>query len=136
MISQFFSTEVGALVYLVLLAAFADFIVGVWTALRDGTFQISAVGAFLRKHIVGRVMPVFGLLGLGYLAGLVPTPAGLGQFAPAVFTLAGTAAALIYVAETFGAILEDLRRPTPAPLTPTEAAVEAKAATVNEVPQD
>lgn len=135
-LTAFFNTELGALVYLVLLAAFADLVVGVWAAVRDHTFELSAVAAFLRKHILGRVAPIFGLLAMGYLAGLVPTPEGLGQFAPAVFTLAGHAAALLYIAETFGSILESLRKEPPIALTPEEVAAGVHLLTVKNVPQD
>lgn len=118
-IAEFFASPVGALVYLTLLAAAADFVVGVWAAFTSGTFALDEVAAFLRVHIVGRVLPIFGLLLLGYLVGLVPTPEGLAAFAPTLFTAAGTAAALIYIAETFGSILASLKaasnksQPTP-----------------------
>ena len=109
-IADFFSTPTGALVYLVLLATAADLVVGVWAAFKSNTFALDEVAAFLRSLVVGRVLPIFGLLLLGYLVGLVPTPEGLGQYAPALFTGAGTIAAVLYVGETFGSILVSLKQ--------------------------
>lgn len=120
MLVQFFQSEVGSLVYLTLLAAFANFAFGVWAALRDGTFELGAIGAFIRKDILGRVTPAFGLLGLGFLVGLTPNPPGLAAFAPVVFTGAGSAVAVIYIAEIFGRILEKLRPEPPIVLTAAE----------------
>jgi hypothetical protein len=136
MLTAFFQTEVGSLVYLTLLAAFANFAFGLWAALRDGTFQLSAVAAFIRKDILGRVTPIFGLLSLGFLVGLTPNPPGLAAYAPVVFTLAGSAIAVIYIAEIFGRILEKLRPEPPIVLTAEEKAAGVQVLSANTVPQD
>jgi hypothetical protein len=136
MLTAFFQTEVGSLVYLTLLAAFANFAFGVWAAVRDGTFQLSAVAAFIRKDILGRVTPIFGLLGLGFAVGLTPNPPGLAAYAPAVFTLAGTAVAVIYIAEVFGRILDKLRPEKLPELTPEEKAAGVQVLSATRTPQD
>lgn len=134
--TAFFQTEVGALVYLTLLAAFANFAFGVWAALRDGTFELASVGAFIRKDILGRVAPIFGTLALGWAVGLVPNPPGLASVAPALFTLAGTGLAVVYIAEIFGRILAKLRPEPPIVLTPEEIAAGVQVISANRTPQD
>lgn len=135
-LTAFFNTPTGALVYFTLLAAFANFAFGVWAAVKDGTFQLSAVAAFARKDILGRVTPIFGLLGLAYLVGLVPTPDGLAAFAPAAFTLAGTGLAIVYIAEVFGRLLEKVRPEPPIELTPEEKAAGVQVLSATRTPQD
>jgi hypothetical protein len=75
------------------------FIVGAYSALADGTFVLSSLGAFIRTQVLGRVFPI---LTVAYFAASVGDAAGT--------ALAGTAAALgaAYVAETVGAIQEAL----------------------------
>jgi hypothetical protein len=136
MLTDFFQSEVGSLVYLTLLAAFANFGFGVWASLRDGTFELKSVAAFLRKDIVGRVTPIFGTLILGYAVGLTPNPPGLAAYAPAVFTLAGTGLAVVYIAEVFGRILEKLRPEKTPELTPEEKAAGVQVLSATRTPQD
>lgn len=52
-----------------LVAAFLDFAVGSFYALKQGTFALDAVAAFVRKHLLGRVFPLATLLIAGYLTG-------------------------------------------------------------------
>lgn len=135
-LSAFFSTEVGALVYLTLVAAFANFAAGVWTSWKDGTFELGSVAAFARKDIGGRVFPAFFLLLMGFLVGLVPAPKGLAAFAPGVFTLAGSGVCLVYIAEVFGRLLEKFRPEPPAVLTPEEEAAGVQILSATRTPQD
>ena len=94
MIEQFFSTELGLAVYGVLVATAADLLFGVIAALRDGSFQLDALAAVLRKHVLGRVAPIFGMLLFGHI-GNQP-----------LLLAAGLTGAALYVAETFGSIMD------------------------------
>lgn len=49
--------------------AFLDAVLGTFAAVRDGTFDTTATGAFLAKHVLGRVVPITVLLAGGYLTG-------------------------------------------------------------------
>lgn len=93
MIQEFFNTPLGLAVYGVLVATGADFFFGVVAARRDGTFSLDSVAAVLRKHIEGRVAPIFGMLFFGHF-GNQP-----------LLLAAGLAGASLYVAETVGSIL-------------------------------
>ena len=118
---EFIASEAGLAVQGLLVVAFADFVTGTFAALRDGTFAIDAVGAWIRKHIAGRVAPIGTLLVVGYFGG----PAGQ------VFIAGALVAAAAYVTETAGSILGNINPP------PASKAVEDKpAAAVNPVPTD
>jgi hypothetical protein len=102
-----------------LVAAFTDFAFGSFAALRDGSFTLDALAAFVRKHLLGRVAPIGTLLALGYFNNDV------------VMTTAGVAAGAAYVAETLGSIYGSIKPPQEAP-----AAVESAAMAGNPIPQD
>jgi hypothetical protein len=104
MLMDFLDSAGGIAVKAALVAAFLDFAFGVFAAVRDGTFAVDAVAAFLRKHLVGRVLPIGILALVGYLTG------------DAVMIAAGTAALAAYAAETMGSIYGSLtvaRQPVP-----------------------
>ena len=65
-LQAFLDSQAGLALKGALVAAFADFATGVFAALRDGTFQLDAIAAFLRKHLLGRVFPLGTLLLVGY----------------------------------------------------------------------
>ena len=117
----FLASTAGLALKAAVIAAFADFATGSFAALRDGTFQLDAIAAFLRKHIVGRVAPLGTLLVLGYFGG-----PDAGTFFTA-FAIAGLAA---YAAETVASIKDNLIPPAP------EAATISAVAAVNPVPTD
>lgn len=93
MIQEFFNTQLGIVVYGMLVATVADVVMGVWAAVRDGTFSLDVVAAYLRKHVMGRVGPIFGLLFFGYV-GNQP-----------VLLAAGLVSGAAYATETFASIL-------------------------------
>jgi hypothetical protein len=101
--------------------AFADFATGAFAALRDGTFQLDALAAFLRKHIWGRVAPIGMLLTLGYFGG-----EGIGQ----LFLVSAIGAATAYAAETASSILGNLNPPK------ESKAVDTAAEVINPVPTE
>ena len=90
-----------------------------FAALKDGTFAIDAVAAFLRKHLVGRVLPVTALALAGYFAN------------DGFMTTAAAAALTAYAAETLGSIYGSIRPPAASVTQEVEAAVE-----VNPIPVD
>jgi hypothetical protein len=91
-LQAFLSSTEGIALQAMLGLAFADFVLGVLAAVRDGTFELEAIAAFLRKHLVGRVLPI-GLLLLGtYYFGGIDEALGLGG--------AALVAAAAYTAET------------------------------------
>jgi hypothetical protein len=66
LISAFFEADAGKAVYAVIAFALVDFAFGVGAAVRDNTFQLDSVMAFLRKHFIGRVLPIAILLSVGW----------------------------------------------------------------------
>ena len=68
-ITDFLASPAGLAIKAALAAAFLDFAFGVFAAIRDGTFAVDALAAFLRKHLVGRVLPVSLLAITGYITG-------------------------------------------------------------------
>jgi hypothetical protein len=115
----FLASPAGLALKAMLLAAFLDFAFGVFAAGKDGTFQLDAVAAFVRKHLLGRVFPIGLLLGAAYLSG---DPA---------MGLAAAGAAAAYTAETFGSIYGSIK-------PPAESQAEVKAAEKmgNPIPQE
>jgi len=97
----------GVAIYGALTAAFLDFAFGVFGAVRDGNFAIDSVAAFLRKHLLGRVLPSSLLAVTGYYTGN-----------PAMIAAAGVALTA-YAAETLGSIYESIRVTTNDPI-PTD----------------
>jgi hypothetical protein len=96
LLREFFASAAGTAALGVLVVAVLDFVLGVMAAVRDDVFELSAVAAFLRKHILGRVLPIWLLLFVGYITnglefGSIPLILGV-----------GIGAAGVYVAETLG----------------------------------
>lgn len=120
-LTEFLNSQAGQAILAMVGVAFADFATGAFAALRDGTFALDAVAAFLRKHIAGRVGPIATLLALGYFSG-----GTLSQ----LFMVAALASAAAYVAETAASILGNINPPAP-----SEVAEESPAAAVNPVPE-
>lgn len=119
-LTAFLNDPAGLALKGVILLAFVDFVFGVFAALRDGTFALDAIGAFIRKHLAGRVFPIGVALVAGYYSG------------EALLTVPGLAAAAIYVAETAASVKGSLLPPPDsAKVEATEVAVE-----VNPVPSE
>jgi hypothetical protein len=121
-LQEFLNSQAGAALLGMLGVAFADFLTGTFAALRDGTFALDSLAAFLRKHIWGRVAPIGTLLVLGYFGG-----AGAGQ----LFLAAAIAAAVAYAAETASSILGNLSPPKESDIQAPTVATE-----LNPVPED
>jgi hypothetical protein len=101
-IQDFLASPAGLAIKAALAAAFLDFAFGVFAAARDGTFALDAIAAFLRKHIVGRVLPVSVLAVVGYVT------------EDQVMIAAAAAALTAYAAETLASIygsIQDVRSP-------------------------
>src|SRR5688572_16168029 len=118
-IKALLDSPAGLAIYGALTAAFLDFAFGIYASVRDGTFAIDAVAAFLRKHILGRVAPASTLAIVGYYSNN-----------PAMIAAAGVALAA-YAAETLGSIYGSISPPAP-----SEAKEPLPAETVNPIPQD
>lgn len=94
---------------------------GIFAAVKDGTFVLSATAAFLRSQVVGRVFPI---LTVSYFA----------QTSDNVALIASAAATgAAYLAETAGAVMEALS--SSAAADTAEKTITAEAAG-NPVPQD
>ena len=121
---EFLNSDAGLALKGLLLVAFLDFATGAFAALRDGTFAMDALAAFIRKHIAGRVAPIGTLLVVGYFGGET------GQ----AFLAGAVAAGAAYVAETASSIWGNLNPPKPSdePSTKAEAAAQA----VNPIPTE
>ena len=94
----------GIAIYGALTAAFLDFAFGVFAAVRDGTFAVDAIAAFLRKHLLGRVLPASTLAVVGYYSGSEPMIA------------AAAVALTAYAAETLASIYQSLKPAGPDPV--------------------
>jgi hypothetical protein len=92
MLLDFLNSPAGYALQAALVAAFLDFAFGVFAALRDGTFALDSVAAFVRKHLLGRVFPIGTLALMGYLTADVRMNA------------AAAAALTLYAAETMASI--------------------------------
>jgi hypothetical protein len=91
-LEAFFQSQAGAGLYAMIVVAFADFLLGTLAAIRDRTFTLEAVAAWLRKHLAGRVLPIGLLLLLGYFGN------------QAALLLLAVPAGAAYVLETIGSI--------------------------------
>lgn len=96
-ITDFLASPAGLAIKAALAAAFLDFAFGVFAAIRDGTFAVDALAAFLRKHLVGRVLPVSLLAVTGYVTG------------DQVMIAAAAASLTAYAAETLGSIYQSIK---------------------------
>jgi hypothetical protein len=121
-LTDFLNSQAGTVLIAMLLVAFADFLTGSFAALRDGTFQLDALAAFIRKHIWGRVAPIGVLLFIGYFGG-----GTAGQ----LFLASAIASATAYAAETAASILGNLNPPKSGDVKDNTAA-----AKLNPVPKD
>lgn len=91
-LASFLDSTGGIAVKAALVAAFLDFAFGVLGAVRDGSFALDSLAAWLRKHLIGRVLPVSLLAAAGWYTGDA-----------AMITAAGIALATYY-GETVGSI--------------------------------
>jgi hypothetical protein len=90
---DFFNSLPGQTIYAMVGLAFVDFILGAFAAIRDGTFQLDALAAFIRSNLVGKVFGIALLI----LAG--------GLFKQDLLTVAGYGAATAYTLATVGSII-------------------------------
>lgn len=118
-IADLLSSPAGLAIKGALIAAFLDFAFGVFAAVKDGTFAIDAVAAFVRKHLLGRVLPVSILALVGYIS------------QDSLMIGAAAAALAAYTAETLGSIYGSIRPPAA-----TQEAEEDPSALVNPIPTD
>lgn len=121
-LSAFLDSPAGAGILAMVGVAFADFATGSFAALRDGTFSLDALAAFLRKHIWGRVAPIATLLTLGYFGN---------DTIGSLFMASALAAAAAYAAETASSILGNLSPPKESDLK-----ADTIAAAINPIPED
>jgi hypothetical protein len=100
-LSLFLADPAGIATKGMLIAAGLDFVFGVYASLHDEppTFALDVLAAFVRKHLLGRVLPIGTLLFVGYLAH------------DGSMTLAGGIAAAAYTAETLASIYGSIRPP-------------------------
>jgi hypothetical protein len=115
-LQAFLDSQAGIALLAMVGVAFADFATGAFAALRDGTFALDAIAAFLRKHIWGRVAPIGTLLALGYFGG-----GTIGT----LFLASAIAAATAYAAETASSILGNLNPPKESDVKAATAASKA-----------
>ena len=95
-LQEFLASPAGIAAKSMLVLAGLDFALGVWAAVRDGTFDSAKSGAVLVKHVLGRVFPIATLLSTGYFVGDTFLLSG------------GVAAAGIYANETRASLLESI----------------------------
>jgi hypothetical protein len=100
-LQAFLDSQAGLALKGALVAAFLDFATGSFAAIRDGTFALDAIAAFLRKHILGRVAPLAALLAGAYLSG---------DQLLSGFAIAGLAT---YAAETLSSVKGNILPPAP-----------------------
>lgn len=96
-VAAFIDSTAGLAVKGALVAAFLDLAFGVFAALRDGSFALDSVAAFVRKHILGRVFPASVLAIAAYYTG------------DPVMTTAAAGALTAYAAETLASIYGSLQ---------------------------
>jgi len=120
-LAAFIASEAGLALQGLLVVAFADFVTGSFAAIRDGTFTWSAIAAWVRRHVAGRVGPIGFLLTIAYFGG----PAGF------VFAVGAIAAGAAYVTETVASVWGNLSPPKESDVKDTSTA-----AALNPIPTD
>jgi hypothetical protein len=118
-LTAFLNDPAGLAVKGALIAAFLDFAFGAFAAFRDGTFALDSLAAFVRKHLLGRVLPVSLLAITAYVTG------------DAAMAAAGIGALGAYTVETLASIYGSVKPPAQSVTEANKAA-----AAVNPVPQD
>ena len=98
-VAEFLASTGGLAVKGALVAAFLDLAFGIFAAVRDGTFAIDAVAAFLRKHLAGRVAPLTALAVAAHYSG------------DPVMLATASAGLVAYAAETLGSIYGSINPP-------------------------
>lgn len=106
-LTDLINSPAGIAIKAALVAAFLDFAFGVFAAVRDGTFALDAVAAFVRKHLLGRVFP----------ASLLSIAAYYTQ--DTAMQVAAGAALAAYAAETLASIYQSIKPAGPDPV-PTD----------------
>lgn len=119
MLTDFIGSTAGIAVKGALIAAFLDFAFGVFAAIKDGTFAIDALAAFVRKHLAGRVFP---LSLLAFAAYFTNDP---------LMTAAAAGGLTAYAAETLGSIYGSLNPPKASEVAARDVDVE-----VNPIPPE
>lgn len=99
-LTAFLNDPAGLAVKGALVAAFLDFAFGVFAAFRDGTFALDSIAAFVRKHLLGRVLPVSLLAITAYVTG------------DAAMAAAAIGALGAYTIETLASIYGSIKPPT------------------------
>ena len=128
----FLGSEAGIALQALVVAAIVDFVTGSIAAVRDATFQWQALGAWIRKHLLGRVSMIAVALLVAYYTGNA-----------AVMTAALLAAAA-YGAETTASLIDNIQtiakpeRPPDIPVAELRGEVEGELVidVRNPVPQD
>ncbi len=92
MIAEFLGSPAGIAMKVTLALAFADAAAGIWRAKLDNVLALDAIGAFIRKHLMGRVLPIALLLIAGWLS------------ADVTINAAGAAALMAYTGETVASL--------------------------------
>jgi hypothetical protein len=126
-VQAFLADPAGLALKAMLLWAFLDFATGTFAALKDGTFALEVLGAFIRKHILGRVAPIAVLLAAAHFTGDLALAGG------------AIAAAAAYTLETMSSVKGNFLPPKKSDeLTAEEEAMgfTSLSSPVNPVPQD
>jgi hypothetical protein len=118
-LGAFLNDPAGLALKGLLVAAFLDFATGSYAALKDGTFALDSLAAWVRKHLLGRVAPIGTLLIITYISG------------DSITLAAAVAAGVAYTAETLASIVGNLNPPKAADVKDVTAA-----AAVNPIPED
>jgi hypothetical protein len=125
--TAFLAAPAGLALKAMLLWAFLDFATGTFAAAKDGTFALDAIGAFIRKHILGRVGPIAVLLAAAHFTGDLALAGG------------AIAAATAYTLETMGSVKGNFFPPKDSDVLTAEeeaAGVSVISTPVNPVPTD
>lgn len=120
-IDAFFASQAGQLALWVLILPVVDFLAGTAAAIRDGTFELDRIAAWLRKHLAGRIFPIWLFLLVGHFTSEWTLPV---IDVPAILSI-GIAAAGLYIAETAGSLLRSWG-PTQGPALMTRDPVQPK----------
>lgn len=120
MLNDFLADPLGLAVQGAVVAAFLDLAFGVFAAFRDGTFALDSLAAFIRKHLLGRVLPSATLAVTAYLTG------------NQLMAAASIGALSAYGAETLASIFYSIKPPSPS----EETVPENPALEKNPVPAD